>query len=130
MAEFNVEGVDELMKELEQIDVEHIAPKMLEESVEILEGAVKRRTAKHKVTGDMLSSIKPTGAQRNNSGYYICVRPTGKDRKGVRNMEKMAYLEYGTSRQRARPVLSVAVNESEAEVLKKMQEVFERECRL
>ena len=65
---------------------------MLEESVPILEKSVKRQCMKHKDKGDLVESVKKTGANRNKYGYYICVRPTGKDRKGVRNMEKAAIL--------------------------------------
>ena len=45
----------------------------------------------------------------------------------VRNMEKMVYLEYGTSKQRATPVLSKATRRAEKDVISKMQEVFNRE---
>ena len=65
---------------------------------------------------------------RNQRGYYISVRPTGKDKKGVRNMEKMAALEFGVDgKQAATPVLTPAVNDAEGKVLDKMQEVFDRE---
>ena len=124
MARFDVEGIDDLMKELDYLDAEKLAPKILEESV-------KKYASRHKQTGDMQRSIKSTGAQRNQAGYYICVRPTGKDRKGVRNMEKLAALEYGVDgRQAATPVLTPAVHEAEPKVVKKMQEVFDRESPL
>ena len=99
MAKFDIYGIDDLMKGLSQIDVDRIAPKMLEESVPILEKAVKAEAAKHKDTGAMEESIKATGANINAKGHYICVRPTGRDEKGVRNMEQMIYMEYGTSKQ-------------------------------
>lgn len=128
MARFEIEGIDDLMKELSMLDAEKLAPVMLEESVPILEKEVASRASSHKKTGAMAGSIKPTGAMRNQMGYYICVRPTGKDEKGVRNMEKMAALEYGVSgRQAATPVLTPAVHAAEEPVLKKMQEVFDRE---
>ena len=101
---------------------------MLEESVPILEKAVKAEAAKHKDTGAMEESIKATGADINAKGHYICVRPTGRDEKGVRNMEKMIYMEYGTSKQKETPVLSPAVRKAEGPVLDKMQEVFNREA--
>lgn len=40
---------------------------------------------------------------------------------------KMVYLEYGTSKQRATPVLSRATRRAEKDVISKMQEVFNRE---
>lgn len=128
MAKFDIYGIDDLMKGLSQIDVDRIAPKMLEESVPILEKSVKAEAAKHKDTGAMEESIKATGADINAKGHYICVRPTGRDEKGVRNMEKMVYMEYGTSKQKETPVLSQAVRKAEGPVLEKMQEVFNREA--
>lgn len=128
MAKFEVNGIDDLMKELSMLELEKIAPTMLEEAVPILEQQVISKATKHRVTGDMVRSIKCTKARRNQIGYYISVRPTGKDKKGVRNMEKMAALEYGVGgKQPATPVLTPAVREAEQAVLKKMQEVFNRE---
>lgn len=129
MAQFNVQGFDELIKELEQLGkFDEIAPKMLEEAVPILEKEVVKQASKHQESGDMMESIKPTGATAGKSGgYYICVRPTGKDRKGIRNMEKMAWLEFGVHGRPATPVLKTAVLNAEPQVIKKMQEVFERE---
>ncbi len=128
MAQFEIEGIDNLMKDLSMMEVKRIAPIMLEEAVPILENEVVKRASAHKDTGAMVGSIKPTGAMRSQMGYYICVRPTGKDGKGVRNMEKMAYLEFGVEGgQAATPVLTPAVHAAEEPVLKKMQEVFDRE---
>lgn len=127
MARFNATGIDDLMKDLSQLDVDRIAPIMLEEAAPVLEENVKRHTALHRDTGALQKSVKRTKAKRGKDGYSIVIRPTGTDEKGVRNMEKAAYLEYGTSKQRATPVLSPAARESETTVCNKMQEVFERE---
>lgn len=127
MAKFDIFGMDDFKKELSQLDIDRIAPKMLEESVEILTKEVKAEASKHHDTGAMEESIKATGANVNAKGYYICVRPTGKDEKGVRNMEKMVYMEYGTQKQNPTPVLSPAVRRAEEPVTEKMQEVFNRE---
>lgn len=110
MAKFEVEGIDSLMKELDEVEVRKIAPLMLEEAIPILEKSVVKEASKHSDTGEMVRSIKKTGAVRTKKGYYACVRPTGKDHKGVRNMEKMAYLEYGVgARQPATPTLTPAI---------------------
>lgn len=128
MASFEIEGIDDLMKELDMLDAERLAPMMLEEAAPILKDSVVECASRHKDTGAMVNSIKQTAALRNQRGYYIAVRPTGKDEKGVRNMEKMAYLEYGVGgRQPATPVLTPAVHAAEPDVLEKMQEVFDRE---
>lgn len=127
MASFSVEGLDDLMKDLDSLDIDQIAPIMLEEAVPILERNVKNRASVHKETGEMQKSIKHTKSKRTGDGYSITVRPTGKDKKGVRNMEKACYLEFGTSKQGATPVISPAVRESEEPIAKKMQEVFDKE---
>lgn len=127
MANFSVEGFDGLLKELNSLDIDRIAPAMLEEAVPILEKNVKNTASLHKDTGEMQNSIKPTKSKRTGDGYSITVRPTGRDKKGIRNMEKACYLEFGTSKQEATPVISPAVRESEEAVAKKMQEVFDRE---
>lgn len=53
------------------------------------------------------------------------VTADGVDRKGVRNNEKLAYLNYGTTKQQARPVIAKAIDEAEPECLKVMQEKFD-----
>ena len=53
----------------------------------------------------MSRSIKPTKPKKNRWGHFIVIRPTGKDKKGVRNMEKLVYMEYGTSKQSPTPVI-------------------------
>ena len=40
MAQFKLEGIDDLMKDLDLLDTERIAPMMLEESAPILEEAI------------------------------------------------------------------------------------------
>lgn len=127
MANFSMRGLEDLMEDIGLLDADRIAPQMLEEAAPILERNVKKRTEKHKDTSDMVNSIKQSKVTKDKDGYHIAVRPTGKDRKGVRNMEKACYLEFGTSRQDATPVISPAVRESEDAVLEKMQEVFNRE---
>lgn len=105
-----------------------IAPKMLKEAVPILEEEVIRQAAPHWSSGDMVKSIKKTGVTAGSrGGYYICVRPTGTDRKGVRNMAKMVYLEFGAKGRPATPVLTTAVLNASPAVKTKMQEVFNRE---
>lgn len=129
MAAFDIKGLDELMTTLDRMGrFDEIAPKMLEEAVPILEEEVIRQAAPHWVSGDMVKSIKKTGATAGSrGGYYICVRPTGTDRKGVRNMAKMAYLEFGAKGRPAVPMLTTAVLNASPAVKAKMQEVFNRE---
>lgn len=122
-------GFDELAKELEQLgDIDRYAPELLSEAAPILERELKKEVSKETnrgyAKGDLKKSIKPMKPGRNKYGHYIAVTATGKDRKGIRNNEKLAYLEYGTSKQEARPVIGKAVHHSENECLQIMQEKF------
>ena len=131
MANFEMKGFEDLIRQLEQAaDLEQIAPKMIEEATPILEAELKRTVQQEAnrgyTTGRMVASIKATKAKRNQYGYFDDVRPTGEDKKGVRNMEKLAYLHYGTSKQAARPVVTKAVFRAKGKVLAKMQEVYSR----
>ena len=146
MGKFEIRGFDELLAELERIGrFGDIAPKMLEETVPILKEEVVRQAEPHKDTGEMAASIKPTGVMAGKSGsYYICVRPTGyaskrwkytrkKDggkvgsKRPVRNMEKLVWLEFGTKKQAATPILKTATANAAPKVQKKLQEIFNRE---
>lgn len=131
MAKFSVDpkDFDIVLKELDRsADVDSWGPKALEEASVILVQNIKRRASMHDRTGDQFSSsIKPTKPKKNRWGHFIVIRPTGKDKKGVRNMEKLVYMEYGTSKQSPTPVITPALNDSESAVNAKLQEVFERE---
>jgi HK97 gp10 family phage protein len=128
MGKFDFEIPTDFIKQLGKLaDVDRIAPKMLNEALPILERNVKAEVSKHVVSGDLLKSIKMSKAKKNKYGYYASVTPTGTDKKGVRNMEKMVYLEYGTKNQPPRPTLTKAIKDSEKAVMEKMQEVFNRE---
>lgn len=132
MARFEMTGIDEFAKMLERAGkLDEIAPKMIEESLPILEaslkGVVQQEADRGYATGALVESIKKTGSLRNAYGYFGVVRPTGVDKHGVRNMEKLAYLHYGTSKQMARPVVTRAVFQVRQKIIDKMQEVYNRE---
>ena len=129
MASFSISGMDELLVKLNQLGrFDEIAPKMVKAGMEILQEEVVAEASKHKNTGAMVASIKPTGLMAGyGSGYYMCTRPTGRDKKGVRNMEKMVYLEYGVKGRPGVPVITAAVIKAEPKVVQAMQEVFTRE---
>lgn len=129
MASFEVKGFDELLTKLEQLgQFEEVAPKMMTAGMEKLQKEVVNAAEEHRDTGAMARSIKPTGLEKGyGGGYYMCIRPTGKDKKGVRNMAKMAYLEYGVKGRPAVPVISKAVIRAEPQVVQAMKRVFEDE---
>lgn len=79
-------------------------------------------------TGELAASVEATDARENAYGVFSAVRPTGVDSKGMRNAEKMAYLEYGVAShgQAPRPVRQKVIQESEAECVKIMQDVIDK----
>lgn len=134
MAAFNISGLNRLIRELDRAgDIDRIGPKMIKESLPILEKSMKdtirEETDKGYATGELVESITKTKSLRNAYGYFGVVRPIGYDDKGVRNMEKLAYLHYGTSKQPARPVVTKAIFKVKEKVLDKMQDTYNREMR-
>ena len=129
MAQFSISGMDELLVKLNQLGrFDEIAPKMMKAGMEILQEEDVAEASKHKDTGAMVESIKPTRLMAGyDGGYYMCTRPTGRDKKGVRNMEKMVYLECGVKGRPGVPVITAAVIKAEPKVIQAMQEVFTRE---
>ena len=131
MGKFDFEMPSDFLKQLGKLeDVERIAPQMINEALPILDKRVKAEVSKHQVSGDLAKSIKKSKAKKaKNGGYIASVFPSGTDQKGVRNAEKLIYLEYGTTKQKATPTLTKALKDATPEVLAKMQEVFEREIK-
>lgn len=126
--DFNVSP--EWLKQLGRMaDIDKYAPQMINEAAPILVKNIKSEMAKHRRTGDMVNSVKlqKAGKRNKNGNYYAWTGPTGKDRNGVRNMEKLAHAEYGTTKQEPTSILTKAIKDSEAAVYDKMQEVFARE---
>ena len=139
MGKFDFEIDQDFVKKLLELsDPDEYVPQILDSAIPILEESVKSELSKHKRTSQLVNSVKKTKASKSpNGGYFVCVRPTGKsesyiDGKGVlrkykvpvRNMEILAHLEYGTSKQRPTPILTKAYKDSYNEVMTKMQEEF------
>ncbi|MDY3251220.1 MAG: HK97 gp10 family phage protein [Candidatus Choladocola sp.] len=144
MAQFDVHGFDQILNKLDRLgQFERVAPKMMEAGMEVLQKEFIDEASKHRDTGEMVESIKPTGliAEKNGS-YYMCTRPTGYSkkrknaRKGkgegkgkirVRNMEKLVWLEYGVKGRAATPIVKKAVIRARAGVINAMRDVFNME---
>lgn len=130
MARFETDiGIDELMTSLTSVDIEAIAPLALEQSAPIVEKKLIQLSEPHRDTGAMIKSIKAQKANKSGDGYSIFVGASGVDRKsGIRNMEKMAFLEFGVRahNQPATPVITPAVRETHDDVCDSMQETFNK----
>lgn len=83
------------------------------------------------VNGGKMTTIYPHGTDTHSKGYLSKVIGTSKrghaiTRKAsaggsVRNYDKLWYLEYGTSRQAARPFMTKAINDAKPKVMEAMQ---------
>lgn len=127
---FETLGFDDLAEELERLGkIDRCASEMLNAAAPILEKDLKEAVRKEAdsgyATGALVSSIKANKPSQNKYGHYVSVTARGKDKKGVRNNEKLAYLNYGTQKQAARPVIAMAVQNAEDECLEAMQRKFD-----
>lgn len=130
MAKFETDiSLEELMQSLTSIDIEAIAPLALEQSAPIVQKKLVQLSEPHKKTGAMVKSIKAQKANKNKDGYSIFVGASGVDRKtGIRNMEKMAFLEFGvrSHNQPATPVITPTIRATHDDVCDSMQDVFNK----
>ena len=128
--------LEKQMQALERAGNDAVIKKMLETGGEEVKKEMQRQCQSHKQSGTMVSSIKTTRAKKNDRGYFVVTRPTGKEvrtmkngnKHTVRNMEKLVYLHYGTKRkQPATGIVTKVVNRSEVPAVKAMQGVFDQE---
>lgn len=124
------ESLEKQLTKLENFD--SIAEKLLKDASPIIEESVKSECGIHSETHAMVDSVKSKKPAKNKSGWYVVVRPTGKDENGVRNMAKMVWIEYGYFNKRAKhfvapkPILTKALNGCREKVLKMMQETLNK----
>lgn len=137
MAEFKFDMPDDIFGKLMSCNSEQICLDALDSSAPLLVTSLKNSLASHKDTGELQASIKAKKAKLCSNGAYIVnVLPSGyssvktfkKGKKAKRydvsNAAKLIWLEYGTSKQAATPVLGMAVKGSESAIISKMEEVY------
>jgi len=125
VAKFSVIMDNELVKQLERLEnFDELAKQILTDSSQPLEISLNRELSEHKDTKSLIESVRKI-VKKSKYGWFLTVRPTGKDKKGVRNMEKLAYIEFGTNRQPPRPLLSRAMRSAESAVKELMQRNFD-----
>lgn len=126
---FEEMGFDTLAEELAALGkVDEYAPLILNEASPILENVLKDSVEKavgKYSKGALKASIRANRPAKNKYGHYVAVTARGKDSRGVRNNEKLAYLNYGTSRQQPRLVIPIAIKRSEKQCLEVMQKKFD-----
>ena len=130
MGSFSIDkGLDDLMEGLSSLDLDLFAPEALTKAGPIVEREMKHLSEPHKRTGAMAKSIKTAKVKQNKKtgDWSVIVRPTGTDKKGVRNMEKLAYLEYGVKmhNQPATPVITPTIAKTEKPVQDSIEQSFD-----
>jgi len=98
---------------------------MIDSTTGIAQEEIKASLSSHSATGSMVNSVKASKAKKTKNGDYIAVvSPSGKDKNGVRNIEKAVYLNYGTIHEPAKPWLAQALNNAEGRIQEKLSEEF------
>ena len=132
MARMTITGFENVEKMLEKLaNPYEMAEKAVNKAAPIVEKNLKAQirsatNGKPYSTGELEASIAATNARDNSLGVFAVVKPNGTDKNGLRNAEKMGYLEYGVRShgQEPRPVRAAAVAQSENAVMQVMEEVI------
>lgn len=140
MAKVSLTGFDNLEQFLNKLaKPEKMAIKAVDKASPVLEKSLKseiekaanRKDTRGKPysTGELAASIERTKARENDLGVFAVVKPDDTDSKGLLNVEKLAYLEYGVAAhgQLPHPVRQKAVNAAEAECEEIMRKVIYEE---
>lgn len=140
MGAFDFSVPDELQKRLSRISsIDTIAPKMLSRAAPIVLAAIKSRTPSD--TGTLAESLRAKKPKKDKNECWFCQvtfegtddrtaaskRYPAKNRKPVRNNEKAAIKEFGTSKRKAEPFVRPAVDSVKNEVAAAMQAVLNEE---
>lgn len=123
MAKFEVNIPTDLMREIEKLNNTDAMIKELLDSEDVSRPLIDSFVGElqsHVDTGALVQSVKKL-VKKNKYGWFLVVRPTGKDKKGVRNMEKLMTLEFGSSTQPARPLVDRATKNAESAVIQALE---------
>ena len=138
MAEFDTMGMEDVMEafaRMERYAVEAV-PEMLKAGANVLveEQRAQARAMGLDDTGGFINSIKATKAKGDSTGKYVEVYPQGKakhgnERKGDKSNVRYATIgfvaEHGTSRQQARPYMTVANEKAHEKAVDEMRKVWD-----
>ena len=126
MAALTFEMPTDIMSKLNQLgNSAEYAPKMLEAEEDVVYPEVMRRLEQHRKSGDLIEKLEKTKPKLDKNGAWRAqIRPTGRDKKGVSNNEKLLSMEYGTSKQLATPIFRPAKEAKASEAAEAAQNVF------
>lgn len=131
MARLNVQGFDGVFDYMDALaaGIDAVADEALDnaapEMAESLKQGIRQAANKGYATGALADSVVPTKAKKNQYGHFVAVRVVGSDSRGTRNGEKLAYMEYGTSKQERSPVIDSAFKRAKPGCTKKIQDTIE-----
>lgn len=128
MAKFETDvSLDDFINDLSSVEIDMFAPEALTKAAPIVQNRMEQLASEHSRTGRMKNSIRAKKPTKKKDRYFLFVGAQGKDRKGVRNMEKMVYLEYGVKahNQPATPVITPTIQQTKNAVWDTMQATFD-----
>lgn len=142
MADFSADfDINQILGGLSKMaDSDEVAIEMVNSGLEVLKKAIEKGAVKHKITGDMAKSIYIVKARRNKDGDIVGRvkfggssgqyknKKTGK-RFDITNWIKAFRIEYGTSKQKAKPFVRPAIQASRVGIKKAMDSVFDKEVK-
>lgn len=128
MARFDGEGFDELVADLKDKSelMGEAADEILSAGAKVVADCWKSAAEKSGLrdTGDMIESIKPSKITESSGVKSIDVLPQGKDRKGVRNVEKAYINHYGAKKIKATHFVTDAIDQAEVAAVDAMADVW------
>ena len=151
MAYFSVDFPDDFISKLAKLGdkADKISMRMLDDSSQILGDALENEIrAKHKDSGELADSITTSDAKQGKDGVWsVYAYPAGKSKKLMKkgkvyarsksgsvssgealyNSDKLFFIEYGTSKQEARPFIQRVTNDVREEITENMQKIYNEE---
>ena len=130
MAQFTYYPDQEFLKQLNKLADEKLIERVLKTGGSMMVPVLKSniRSAVKNSTGALEKSVKVSNVKTDREGNKcVYVLPTGKDKDGVSNMAKLAYIEYGVRKynRAPKPLILRTIKDSQTNVEKAMQEKLE-----
>ena len=130
MAQFTYYPDQEFLKQLNKLADEKLIERVLKAGggamVPVLKANI--RSVVKNGTGDLEKSVKVSKVKTDKDGNKcVYILPTGKDRNGIRNMTKLAYIEYGVRKynRAPKPIILKAIKDATPDAERAMQKKIE-----
>lgn len=140
MAKFTVGGnLERMIDTIEKYAMnDEIAKECIREGEKIMKLEIQKGASQHIKSGKMANSLVTTIPMLIDGTWVGRVRFTGVDKEYINkdgkrveitNWLKAFRIEYGTSKQKAKPFVKKAVRRSSNQISNKWQEIYDRELR-